>query len=179
MAAAGRARAGRSGGSGRRSLPAKEGGVENLRHREEGDAGRNLRHAPRWCSDEPRRAAAAAPRSDHGADGGSNTVRVDGISNTVRPLTPIDRRMGDVRTGSAADFSPSAWHPRQAGATGVDGAISHGEEPRPGGPRRLERHAAAGGARLPRRWSSPGKWRPRRRIRREELSLRPPILLQS
>ena len=131
------------------------------------------------CSDEPRRAAAAAPRSDHGADGGSNTVRVDGISNTVRPLTPIDRRMGDVRMGSAADFSPSAWHPRQAGATGVDGAISHGEEPRPGGPRRLERHAAAGGARLPRRWSSPGKWRPRRRIRREGRSLRPPGLLQS
>jgi len=60
MAAAGRARAGRSGGSGRRSLPAKEGGVENLRHREEGDAGINLRHAPRWCSDEARRRRPAA-----------------------------------------------------------------------------------------------------------------------
>jgi len=74
-----RAWRGQEPGSGRRSSPANAGGVKNLRNREEGDAGRNLRRAPRWCSDEPRRAAAAALRSDHGADGGSNTVRVDGI----------------------------------------------------------------------------------------------------
>ena len=65
MAAAGRARP----RSGHRSSQAKAGGVKNLRHREEGYTGRNLRHAAAMvlrASDEPRRAAEVAPCNDHG-----------------------------------------------------------------------------------------------------------------